>query len=224
MLSHVATPPQTRITFFRVQFCGSYTARVRERQGQCKFRTTLSCGACRTRAHFPWTCRWHPLFRRRRRILVHGLEALLILTEHFCQSPFLLQHKWQMRGPGLRVRLRVVDGDVVYQMIVVDPSDALDDMEGLAVRVPQAVQPRLVVEIHGVGNQSISLPMTDRVAHPQRTESSVMHAAVSKNLMPERIELEKHDDLSRRLNNLHRQWVKKSNREADWSACVVKGI
>src|SRR6266851_10345428 len=114
MLSHVATPPRLELLFFQVQFCGSYTARVRERQGQCKFQTTLSCGACRTRAHFPWTCRWHPLFRRCRRILVHGLEALLILTEHFCQSPFRLQYKWQMRGPGLRVRLRVVDGDVVH--------------------------------------------------------------------------------------------------------------
>src|ERR1700686_3102995 len=109
-------------------------------------------------------------------------------------------------------------------MVAVNPPDSLDNVESLAMRVPHAVEPSLVVEIHGVSNQGVSLPMPDRVAHPQGAEGRVMRAAVCKNLMPEGVPFEKQDDLAGRLNNLHRQWVKKNKREADWSAGVVKGI
>src|SRR5579864_1244169 len=51
-----------------------------------------------------------------------------------------------------------------------------------------------------------------------------MRATVCKNLMPEGVPLEKHDDLAGRLNDLHRQWIKKGNREADGRTGVVEGI
>src|ERR1700692_4025158 len=98
-------------------------------------------------------------------------------------------------------------------MVVVNPPDALDHVESFAVRVSHAVQLGLVVEIHGVRDQRLSLPMPDRVPHPQGTQSRVMLGAVRKYLMPEGVPLEKQDDLAGRLNDLHRQWVKISNRE-----------
>ena len=51
-----------------------------------------------------------------------------------------------------------------------------------------------------------------------------MLAAVRKYLMPEGVPLEKQDDLAGSLNDLHRQRVKKSNRETDGRTGVVKGI
>ena len=51
-----------------------------------------------------------------------------------------------------------------------------------------------------------------------------MRAAVRKNLMAERVPLEKQDDFPVRLNNLERQRVEKNEREANGSAGVVKRI
>src|SRR5713101_375189 len=86
-------------------------------------------------------------------------------------------------------------------MVVVDPPDALDNVESVAVRVAHAVEPSFVVEIHGVNDQDVSLPMPNRVSHPQRTETGVMRAAVCKNLMPDGIVLEKNDDFAGHLND-----------------------
>ncbi len=52
--------------------------------------------------------------------------------------------------------------------------------------VPHAIQPGLVVEIHCVRNERVTLPVPDRVAHPQRPEACVMLPPVRVNLMPQR--------------------------------------
>src|SRR6202051_3764358 len=51
-----------------------------------------------------------------------------------------------------------------------------------------------------------------------------MRAAVGKNLMPEGVPLEKHEYLAGSLDDLHRQWIKKNNRESDRRTGVVKRI
>src|SRR6202030_4092545 len=54
------------------------------------------------------------------------VEGVLILAEQFRQGPLRPQQKIQVRGPGLGVCLGVLDGDVVGQMEMVGPADALD--------------------------------------------------------------------------------------------------
>src|SRR2546430_1490679 len=66
-----------------------------------------------------------------------------------------------------------------------------------------AVEPCLIIEIHRVSDQHVSLPMPYRVSHPRGAESSVMRAAICKNLMPDGVVLEKHDDFAVRLHDLH---------------------
>src|SRR5579864_6519474 len=86
------------------------------------------------------------------------------------------------------------------------------------------VQPGLVVEIHGVSYQRVSLPMPDRVAHPQRAESRIVRAAIRKNLMADGVVFEEQDDFAGRLNHLHRKWMKKNPRVAGRGAGVVNGV
>src|SRR5580704_1301350 len=109
-------------------------------------------------------------------------------------------------------------------MEVVGPPDALDEVQGVAVRVAHAVQPGLVVEIYRVGDQRVSLPMPDRIAHPQGAKSFVMLAAVCKNLMAHGIVLEKHDHLAGRLNDLHRKGMHDNTRVTWGSTCMVNRV
>src|SRR5713226_4532654 len=102
-------------------------------------------------------------------------------------------------------------------MVVVDPPDALDNVESVAVRVAHAVEPSFVVEIHGVNNQDVSLPMTNRVSHPPRTETGVMRAAVCKDRMPYGIVREKNDDFTGHLSDLHGKGMKVNPRQAGWN-------
>ena len=92
------------------------------------------------------------------------------------------------------------------------------------MRVPDAVEPSLVVEIHGVSDQGVSLPMPNRVSHPGGAESGVMRAAVREDLMPHGVPLEKHDDLAGNLSNLQWEWVKKNPREAGWTTVAKNGV
>src|ERR1700704_1238374 len=87
-----------------------------------------------------------------------------------------------------------------------------------------AVEPCLVIEIHGVGDQDVSLPMPDRVTHPRGAESGVMRAAIGKDLMPDGVVLEKHDDFAGRLDDLHGEGMKINPWQARWNTGVVKGV
>src|ERR1700681_3637096 len=118
------------------------------------------------------------LLRRRCFLLLDVYEALLILAELFSQSPRRPQEEIQVPCPGLGVRFWVLNRDVVHQMVVVHPPDAFDNVQGVTVRVTHAVEPSLVVKIHGVSDQGVPLPMPNRISHPGGAESCVMRAAV----------------------------------------------
>src|SRR6267143_6867994 len=87
-----------------------------------------------------------------------------------------------------------------------------------------AVEPRLVIEIHGVGDQDVSLPMPNRVSHPRGAESSVMRAAICKNLMPDGVVLEKHDVFAVRLHDLHGERMKVNSWQAGRNTGVVERV
>src|SRR6266436_2683326 len=87
-----------------------------------------------------------------------------------------------------------------------------------------AVEPRLVIKIHGVRDQDVSLPMPNRVSHPRGAESGVMRAAICKNLMPDGVVLEKHDDFAARLHNLHGERMKVNPWQARRNTGVVERV
>src|ERR1700680_1416017 len=102
--------------------------------------------------------------------------------------------------------------------------DSLDNVENIAVGVPDAIEPSLVVEIHSVGDQSVSLPMPNRVPHPQGPERSVMRRPVCKKRRANGGVLEEQDDFAGRLNDLHGKRMKINAWQAGRSASVVKRV
>src|ERR1700720_3984842 len=109
-------------------------------------------------------------------------------------------------------------------MVAVNSPDAFDHVERLAVWMPDAVNPSFAIEIHGVCNQRIYLPMPDRVSHPQRAEGRIVRSPVRKNLMANAVVLENHEDFPGRLNNLEWQRIKKNAREAHGNTGMEDGI
>src|ERR1700682_1182965 len=87
------------------------------------------------------------LLSRRCLLLFEVLEALFFLTELLPQSPAWPQQERYVHRPGLRVRLRILDGDVVHQVLVIDPPDALYNVQSIAVRVTHSIDPGFIVEV-----------------------------------------------------------------------------
>src|SRR5713101_3206111 len=164
------------------------------------------------------------LLRRRRLLLFEVLEALSLFTELFPQRPGRPQEEGQMHRPGLRVGLRVLDGNVVHQVVVINPPDALYNVQSVAVRVTDSVDPRFIVEVCCVNDECVSLPLPNRVSHPRGAETGIMRAAVCENLMPQGVVLEQHHDLPGRLKNLQGEGVKKNPRETGWITAMVNGV
>src|SRR5271165_6779626 len=109
-------------------------------------------------------------------------------------------------------------------MVVIDPPEALDEVQSVAMWMTDAVQPGLIVEIYGVNDQRISLPVPDRVSHPHGAEAGVMRTSVRVNLTPQGVILEKHDDFARRLNKLQRERMNVSPRQAGRKTAMVNGV
>src|ERR1700694_5536167 len=67
-------------------------------------------------------------------------------------------------GPGLRIRLRIVDRSFIVKGCFVGTCVTLDHMKSFRVRVPALVEPCFIVEPGGINHQSVSLPMACRVS------------------------------------------------------------
>src|SRR5579863_10712858 len=109
-------------------------------------------------------------------------------------------------------------------MVAVDPANALDDVKLIAVRMADAVEPGLVVEIYGVGDKRVSLPMADGVPHPQRAKARVVLAPVGKDLMTDGVIFKKHDHFMGSLDHLHREGMQEDARIARRRAGVIDRI
>src|SRR5215472_10418656 len=101
--------------------------------------------------------------KRERRILLFGrfifalkaetLEALVEIeivarTGDFSQLPTRPVFVIESCGPGFRQGFGIRHRDVDLQMVSIDSPKALGYMKLIAMRVPQAVQPRFFVESH----------------------------------------------------------------------------
>src|SRR5580692_6588637 len=91
------------------------------------------------------------------------LEAVLVFAELLTESPLGMQRVGHVGGPGLRVGFGILEGDVVHQMVAIDAADSLDHVELIAVGMAHAIEPRLVIQIQGVRDQRVALPVPDRI-------------------------------------------------------------
>src|SRR5437899_113852 len=80
--------------------------------------------------------------------------------------------------PRLRKRLRVVDGHLVGDVLVVGELEAFHYVQRVTVWVTDGIQIGLVVEPRGIDNKRVSFPLADRMSDPGRLPILGMRTAV----------------------------------------------
>src|SRR3981189_774831 len=145
-------------------------------------------------------------------------EADIVLANMLHNLPVRPQLEVQLRLPRLGIRFRVVDRQVDRQGVMANAGYALDKVHGVAVWITFPIERGFVVKTDCIGNERISLPLANRVAHPQWAHFFVMRAPVCVDPTHEVIELEEHDHLTRNLDDLHWKVEKIDPRHTRWKA------
>src|SRR5579864_1332281 len=106
-----------------------------------------------------------------------ALKLFLKITEvqivtragNFSQLPFRPQFIVKDRGPGFHQGLGIFHGDSQFQVVEIYAMETLGNVQLIAVRMAEPVEPGLVVKSDGIHDQRrISLPMADGTSHPKR--------------------------------------------------------
>src|SRR5262249_28000810 len=91
-------------------------------------------------------------------------------------------------SPRPGVRARIVDDGFVVKRLFADACEFFDNVEKVCVRMSPEVEPGSFVETNTVDDERVSLPTTDRVAHPTLAIDRIVwrvRAAIHKNLAPD---------------------------------------
>ena len=79
-----------------------------------------------------------------------------------------------LSGKGFRISFWIFDSDGKLQRVMVRAAEALDHVQGVAVRMAGVIEPGLVVERDRVDDECVALVPSDRVAHPCRVRVLAM--------------------------------------------------
>src|SRR5438552_8483325 len=105
-------------------------------------------------------------------------ETLVIfLARVFHHFPVGPQRERACVLPRLREGLRILDGHFPVDVTEVGPREALHEMQPIAVRMADRIQPGLAVEVDRVDHQRVAFPATDRIAEPRR-DALAMRTAI----------------------------------------------
>jgi hypothetical protein len=88
-------------------------------------------------------------------------ESLLFLTDVSSSSPLVIKRNCSVIIQGLRVRHRVVDGDLYFKRADIPSAESLGDMQRLGRRIACLVEPRLSVEAPAFHDQRVAIPLAD---------------------------------------------------------------
>src|SRR4051794_21618271 len=132
------------------------------------------------------------------------VERVIVLAHEFRDLPIRLEPVDEPASPGLGIRFRVLNRDVDRQRITVDTPEAFHDVERIGVRMPESIETSLVVEVEGVHDQGVSLPLANRISQPCGSQILVMLAPIRIDLAHMMIELEDLQHPAGNLNDLHR--------------------
>ena len=94
------------------------------------------------------------------------VRRISFLTDEFNQFGVGVDALIQFDGPGLRVRLRIVDRDLDFKVAVVRTPEPLGDFAGRSQRATANIQPDVVNETGCFDDQSVPFPLSYRVAVP----------------------------------------------------------
>ena len=84
--------------------------------------------------------------------------------------------------PGFRVRPRVIGDELQGKCVMIQALPALGQMQLLAARIAEEVNPGFVVETNRINNEGISVPFANRVAHPSGVQIRRVTSTVGINL------------------------------------------
>src|SRR5467141_2663446 len=105
-------------------------------------------------------------------------EADIVLANMLHNLPVRPQLEVNFGLQRLGIRFRVVDRHVDLQGVMIHAAYALNKVHGVAVWITFPIERGFVVKTDRIGNEYISLPLANRVAHPQWAHFFVMCAPV----------------------------------------------
>src|SRR5215831_17081692 len=95
------------------------------------------------------------------------------LARIFVNVIFRITRQRNFNLPGFRIRLGIIDRDLITDSVVIDARESLDNMECFALRNafdPAArgtgCDPSLVVVVRRIDHERVSVPMGPRIAIP----------------------------------------------------------
>src|SRR5437764_1230339 len=145
-------------------------------------------------------------------------QALVIFLARVLHDlPIGAQRERPRVVPLLGERLGIVHDHFVRDVPEVRARETLNEVQLIAVRVADRVEPRLVVEVDRVDDERVAFPMADRIAEPRRDAVSV-RTAVDRNHREPRVLLEEEREVLVALHDLHRLGRIDGPRHAEWQA------
>src|SRR5215470_15836978 len=92
---------------------------------------------------------------------------VVLLADVFHQFPGWLEPRLRLDCEWFLIRPRIDDGDIPGQCVEVHSSVSLNGVELRGMRMAIKIKPELVVVADGIDDESISLPVTNRVSVPR---------------------------------------------------------
>src|SRR5579871_943600 len=133
-------------------------------------------------------------------------QVLLVVAVKFHDLSVGDQMQSFFHGPRLRVRFRVVDGNLDVHMAEVATPESFGYMQLFRRRMAGFVEPGLAVEADGIDNQRIPIPFADRRSEPVGLGVLRKRAAVRKDLAVEGQGLMKNRRRSAGLDDSEGKW------------------
>src|SRR6516225_7168799 len=133
-----------------------------------------------------------------------AVEIFFVLADRFHEFVVWKQFKRERDLPGLRVRLRIIDGDFVRHMAKVKAMKAFGRMIALGMRMAAIIYICQVIETDRIDHERIALPLADRISHPRGRRVLRESAAIRENLAEVALVLEMNQRHGGSLNDLER--------------------
>ena len=108
-------------------------------------------------------------------------------------------------GPGLRIRLRVVDGNLQIHVAKIFASEAFGHLQRVRDRVSVGIEPGFAVRSGRLDNQRVAVPVADRISLPVGIRVFGEGPAIHEDLPEDGARLVEDDDEPRSLNDLPRR-------------------
>ena len=139
--------------------------------------------------------------------------AIVLLAHVFVEPgrlPFGFGLDLKFLRPGASENLRIVDGQIVVEGVLILPADLLNGAQGVAVHAEffgigvVVIVERPAVEVGRFDNQGVTLPVADGIAVIHRLQSLPMRTPVERNDPRHPLKLVHHHQVILRLEKLHR--------------------